>query len=251
MTLDEVATELRPIISEFCQTDGNDWIVQKRLQREWQYCIDAAKRRSEAARAREQNKKEASPRAAPNLTSPSDEKIHEAYTPARESVPTPEGKRPLISPEASAFADELAAIAGHDPSFPPPLWISAQPHMRVQMMLDAGWRVDAMRAAAKAAMRSRRKTDPIGTIRYFEKIFAQANAPPLPLPAAQIVSTEKGHAQEHASSRTADWRSRRDGGHAALAQLHASVDADNAADQGGEGRSGAPLRLVSDGGRRR
>src|SRR5262245_66653988 len=34
MTAEEVVTVLRPIIKEFCQTDGN-WIFQKRLQREF------------------------------------------------------------------------------------------------------------------------------------------------------------------------------------------------------------------------
>jgi uncharacterized protein YdaU (DUF1376 family) len=34
MTVDEVVEILRPIIKEFCQTDGN-WVFQKRLQREF------------------------------------------------------------------------------------------------------------------------------------------------------------------------------------------------------------------------
>jgi len=35
MTRAEVETELRPLISEFCQTDGNH-IWQKRLMKEWE-----------------------------------------------------------------------------------------------------------------------------------------------------------------------------------------------------------------------
>lgn len=95
-------------------------------------------------------------------------------------------RAPIVSRQALDFADELAVIAGHDPQFLPPNWVGSGPAMRVQMMLDAGWRVEVMRDAAKGAMR--RKADgPPSTIRYFEKIFARAHEPPLPLPSAQIV----------------------------------------------------------------
>lgn len=91
-----------------------------------------------------------------------------------------------ISPEALAFATEMAVICGHDPEFLPPQWVGAGPAVRVQMMLDGGWRVDVMRDAAKATMRKKRDGGPL-TIRYFEKIFARAHAPQLPLPVVQVV----------------------------------------------------------------
>lgn len=87
--------------------------------------------------------------------------------------------RKLISEEAHAFADELAVIAGHDPKFLPPQWVSKGPAYRVQMMLDAGWRVEVMREAAKATMRRKRDGAP-DSILYFDKIFARAHAPQLP-----------------------------------------------------------------------
>lgn len=91
-----------------------------------------------------------------------------------------------ISEEAFAFADEIAVIAGHDVAFLPPLWISAGPAVRMQMMLDAGWLVSVMRDTAKAMMRGKRDGAP-GTIRYFEKGFARAHAPQLPLSKLNLV----------------------------------------------------------------
>lgn len=104
--------------------------------------------------------------------------------------------RPMISREAFDFADELAVIAGHDLKFIAPQWVGSQPAMRVQMMLDSGWRVDVMRDAATAVMRKRSDAEPVGTIRYFEKIFARAHAPQLPLPTVQVVATSGSEPNE-------------------------------------------------------
>jgi uncharacterized protein YdaU (DUF1376 family) len=50
-TVEEVKTDLRPLIREFCQCDGN-WITQKRLLREWEYVKKTSERQREAAKSR-------------------------------------------------------------------------------------------------------------------------------------------------------------------------------------------------------
>lgn len=156
-----------------------------------------------------------------------------------------EPRRKLISDEAHELAMELAVIAGHDPEFLPPKWVSEGPAYRVQMMLDGGWRRDVMLDNARAAMRKKRDGPPL-TIKYFEPIFARAHAPPLPLPSAQLV--KNGGLSEQATAYRATqqgWQQRRDDRHAARAEFRAAVDA--AANRGGEG-DGPPLRVVQDAG---
>lgn len=95
-----------------------------------------------------------------------------------------------ISPEACAFADELAQIAGYDDLKTLPLqWMNAQPAVRVQMMFDTGWTVQVMRETARAAMRKKRDGPP-SNIRYFEPIFARAHVPQLPLATVQMVDSK-------------------------------------------------------------
>lgn len=50
-SIDEVKTELRPLIDEFCQNDGN-WITQKRITKEFKRAQKSVKQRSDAAKAR-------------------------------------------------------------------------------------------------------------------------------------------------------------------------------------------------------
>lgn len=57
MTLADVAAKARPIISEFCQTDGN-FVFQKRLVREFTYTTKTNKAQSERAKARWRKEKE-------------------------------------------------------------------------------------------------------------------------------------------------------------------------------------------------
>jgi DNA-binding transcriptional regulator YhcF (GntR family) len=95
-----------------------------------------------------------------------------------------------ISPDAFAFADELAIICGQDPKFLTPEWISSEPATRAQMWLNAGWRVDVMREQAKLVVRKKRDGAP-QSVRYFEKVFARAHTPQLPLPVVKIVHTEE------------------------------------------------------------
>lgn len=49
--VEKVRAELRPIIAEFCTTDGN-WISQARLSREWEFCQKMSRRGSGNAKSR-------------------------------------------------------------------------------------------------------------------------------------------------------------------------------------------------------
>lgn len=51
MTPAEVTTELRPLIAEFCKNDGN-WLMQKRLSREFGYVTEQRRLQSERAKSR-------------------------------------------------------------------------------------------------------------------------------------------------------------------------------------------------------
>lgn len=57
MTLDEIERELRPIIVEFCKTDGN-WIWQKRLKHEREWSEAQAHSQSVKAKSRWQKEKD-------------------------------------------------------------------------------------------------------------------------------------------------------------------------------------------------
>lgn len=94
-----------------------------------------------------------------------------------------------ISDQARAFADELAVLCGQDLQFLDPQWMSAQPAVRAQMWLNSGWTIAVMRDAAAATLRKleRRGRERPRTVLYFEKIFARAHAPQLPLPVVQVV----------------------------------------------------------------
>src|SRR5262252_8436929 len=47
----EIVEQIRPLIQEFCRTDGN-WITQKRLAQEFKYVTKTHERRSESAKRR-------------------------------------------------------------------------------------------------------------------------------------------------------------------------------------------------------
>lgn len=50
-SVERVRAELRPLIAEFCQNDGN-WITQKRVSREFKRAMKLVKQRRAAAKAR-------------------------------------------------------------------------------------------------------------------------------------------------------------------------------------------------------
>lgn len=60
---EQVRSELRPIIAEFCQCDGN-WITQKRLSKEFARATKAVNQRRDAANARWLKQKQESERIA-------------------------------------------------------------------------------------------------------------------------------------------------------------------------------------------
>lgn len=145
-----------------------------------------------------------------------------------------------VSQEALAFADELTQIAGHDPSKIESLsWFNSQPGVRIQTMLNDGWKIEIMRETAERVMRSKRDGPP-GSIKYFEKPFARAHAPQLPLPPVQVVK-DSSNVEEFTSHRSAQvpssWHASRDRWRVAAAKLNASVAADKArrADEGTRG----------------
>lgn len=57
MTMQEVKTELRPLLKEFCHSDGNT-ITQKRLLKEWSHCVTIRQRKSAAAKSMWRKKKQ-------------------------------------------------------------------------------------------------------------------------------------------------------------------------------------------------
>jgi hypothetical protein len=91
--------------------------------------------------------------------------------------------RPLVSPEATKLADELAEICGHgtDPKAFPPAWHGAP--MRVQTWLDSGWHPEIIAAAVREAV-AKKRDGPVENVAYFEKPIARAIArqsAPLPV----------------------------------------------------------------------
>lgn len=50
-SVEDVQNEIRPLISEFCDCDGN-WITQKRTSREFAYVAEQSRKQSERAKAR-------------------------------------------------------------------------------------------------------------------------------------------------------------------------------------------------------
>jgi uncharacterized protein YdaU (DUF1376 family) len=57
-SIERVQAELRPLITEFCDCDGN-WITQKRLQREFTYVANTSLKQSVRAKRRWQKEKDA------------------------------------------------------------------------------------------------------------------------------------------------------------------------------------------------
>lgn len=55
-TRKQIAAELRPIVQEFCQCDGN-WITQKRLLKVWAWCQEKRHKNTVNAKSRWHNKK--------------------------------------------------------------------------------------------------------------------------------------------------------------------------------------------------
>lgn len=99
----------------------------------------------------------------------------------------------LISPEATALADELAAVAGHPPNpmDHPPSWHGAP--MRVQAWLSQGWPRELILIGAKSAM-ARKRDGPPHSVNFFEKSISRAVAEAArPVPETVIQQAEVVH----------------------------------------------------------
>lgn len=185
MTLEEVRAELRPVISEFCQSDGN-YVVQKRLRKEWQWCRRNSKKQSVNAKAR-WNKEKDTCQPDANTTP-----VGNAPTPIptyskNDDADDARERPPLIRPEAIRLADEIAALCGHDLRFVPPEWHGAP--MRVETWLAAEWPREIILAAVKGALAKKRGPPP-NSINYFEKPIAEAVAKSaVPLPKVVVDNT--------------------------------------------------------------
>jgi uncharacterized protein YdaU (DUF1376 family) len=177
MTPDEVKSELRPIIAEFIQSDGN-WLMQKRLQKEFAWVSKNSKKRSDAAKARWNKEKDACKSNAP-IPNPIPTKIDDGD----------EAREPLISSEAMDLADELAREVGHDPKFVPPAWCGAAG--RIEMWFAEGWTRQIILETVRAVM-ARKRDGPPGSVQYFEKALAKAHAVNRkPLPQVVIDNTQE------------------------------------------------------------
>lgn len=58
-TVEEVQSQLRPLIAEFFKTDGN-WLFHKRLEREWERLSEQSRKQSERAKSRWDKEKSSS-----------------------------------------------------------------------------------------------------------------------------------------------------------------------------------------------
>jgi uncharacterized protein YdaU (DUF1376 family) len=198
MTADEVTSELRPIITEFCQVDGN-WITQKRLKREWDWCLRNSKKRSDAAKSRWQKEKAPSKRNtaqhvecnAPSLSDPIEKEdgddVH-AHAHTHAHTRDPEKRiEPLVPPEAFELVYEIASVAGVDPKN---AWFGAC-HIVSAWLREPGWTRDAILTGVRRGL-AKHRDGPIYSIRFFEREIAMEVARQArPLPVAKVLPAQE------------------------------------------------------------
>jgi uncharacterized protein YdaU (DUF1376 family) len=176
----------KPVVLAFFNND----LTHKRIELELKKTAAISRKRSTSAKQRHLPKKKQDPDPSGGSPPANAEQLH-THSPSQAQKESGGGsacaREPAskLSPEALAFSIELAVIAGHDREFIPPEWLSRSPAQRVQMMLDSGWQIEVMREAATQAMRKKRDGPP-SSILYFDKIFARAHAPQLPLPTSEV-----------------------------------------------------------------
>jgi uncharacterized protein YdaU (DUF1376 family) len=110
-SVDRIVTEIRPLIKEFCDCDGN-WITQKRLSKEFLRARKVTKQRSDAAKSLWRKKKKASER----IREDAQPRINSADEPTPTPTPTHTPTKSLEAEEAtaaSAFAAYQAAAKQH------------------------------------------------------------------------------------------------------------------------------------------
>jgi uncharacterized protein YdaU (DUF1376 family) len=97
-----VVAELRPLIKEFCQCDGN-WITQKRVSKEYKRAVKAINQRRDAANARWLKEKEVSERNAASYGS------RNALTPTLIPTPIQDSESPKTSTDPPRDAALVAS----------------------------------------------------------------------------------------------------------------------------------------------
>lgn len=105
---DAMRTHVRPVMREFCQSDGN-WITQARLLKEWRWCLERSKKNSAAAKARWNKDKGACVRNANG---------HAIAMPPTHTLPTPKDLSSLRSDSPEVF--NLKAERGEEAITPKP-----------------------------------------------------------------------------------------------------------------------------------
>lgn len=78
---DAVRTHIRPLVREFCETDG-EWLVQRRLQKEWRWLQEKRKKNSQSAKARWDKEKDTSEGISERIS------VRNAPTPTPKPTPT-------------------------------------------------------------------------------------------------------------------------------------------------------------------
>jgi uncharacterized protein YdaU (DUF1376 family) len=99
-SLADIISHMRPIISEFCQNDGN-WITQKRLAAEWKHARGVVEQRREAAKARWNKNKTPYERNTGSHTSRNAPTPTPTPTVVIEPPPSGEGERPSRKGQAN------------------------------------------------------------------------------------------------------------------------------------------------------
>jgi uncharacterized protein YdaU (DUF1376 family) len=168
-SVEEVQSEVRPLIAEFCQTDGN-WIWQKRLLDELAWVRKKQRRNSVSAKARWNNKKPDtnasfthSERNAPTPTpTPTEERIATAI-PKKEA--RSRGTRLEQSWKPSEEAIQFAWGLGLDPEREAgefrDYWIGVPGQRGVKLDWEATWR-NHCRRSKKLAGRGGKPSGPTG-----------------------------------------------------------------------------------------
>ena len=109
MTAEEVVAELRPIIKEFCQSDGN-WLFQKRLQKEFLRAFNRSHGASVRAKRRWERNKSLYAGNAGNAMHLSKKRKIESYNGRATSVDNSEPDEPpqeVADKKASKVSEEL------------------------------------------------------------------------------------------------------------------------------------------------
>jgi uncharacterized protein YdaU (DUF1376 family) len=113
-TEDQVRSEIRPLIAEFFQNDGN-WITHKRLRKEWEYVERHCRKQSERAKARWDKEKEACHGNATrgNAPTPTPTPTHTKDVPPNGGAPEP--PPPPEPAKAALWREMKAQIGGKNP----------------------------------------------------------------------------------------------------------------------------------------